>query len=36
MAERAVALGGEVAAGPGPAGGWRVHARLPLGVGDRR
>jgi signal transduction histidine kinase len=36
MAERAVALGGEVAAGPGPAGGWRVHARLPLAVGDRR
>jgi signal transduction histidine kinase len=36
MAERAVALGGEVAAGPGPAGGWRVHARLPLGAGDRR
>jgi signal transduction histidine kinase len=36
MAERAVALGGEVAAGPGPAGGWRVHARLPLGIGDRR
>jgi signal transduction histidine kinase len=31
MAERAVALGGEVAAGPRPAGGWRVHARLPLG-----
>jgi signal transduction histidine kinase len=33
MAERATALGGEIAAGPGPAGGWRVHARLPLGAG---
>jgi signal transduction histidine kinase len=36
MAERAVALGGEVAAGPRPAGGWHVHARLPLAAGDRR
>jgi signal transduction histidine kinase len=30
MAERAAALGGEVAAGPARAGGWRVRARLPL------
>ncbi|MGH2939601.1 MAG: sensor histidine kinase [Solirubrobacterales bacterium] len=29
MAERAEALGGHVEAGPG-AGGWRVHAELPL------
>jgi signal transduction histidine kinase len=36
MTERAVALGGEVAAGPGPAGGWRVHARLPFALGERR
>jgi signal transduction histidine kinase len=35
MEERAVALGGEVTAGPGPDGGWRVHARLPLAIGDR-
>jgi signal transduction histidine kinase len=34
MAERAVALGGEVVAGPRPAGGWQVHARLPLAAGD--
>lgn len=30
MAERAHALGGDVAAGPAPAGGFRVSARLPL------
>ena len=30
MRERAAALGGEVVAGPQAAGGWRVHARLPL------
>ena len=30
MKERAAALGGEVIAGPQPAGGWRVWARLPL------
>jgi signal transduction histidine kinase len=35
MAERATALGGVVAAGPRSDGGWRVHARLPLGAGDR-
>jgi len=31
MRERATALGGELEAGPQPAGGFRVHARLPLG-----
>jgi signal transduction histidine kinase len=30
MRERASLLGGEVTAGPGPQGGFRVHARLPL------
>jgi hypothetical protein len=30
MRERAVAVGGELDAGPGPAGGFRVAARLPL------
>lgn len=30
MAERAIALGGHVDAGPRPEGGWRVHAVLPL------
>ncbi len=30
MRERASALGGELEAGPGPAGGFRVRARLPL------
>lgn len=30
MTERAAALGGEVSAGPTEAGGWNVHARLPL------
>ena len=29
MRERAEALGGEVSAGPGPEGGWRVHAWVP-------
>jgi signal transduction histidine kinase len=33
MGERARALGGSVAAGPGPDGGFRVHARLPLRPG---
>ncbi|GIJ60259.1 two-component sensor histidine kinase [Virgisporangium aurantiacum] len=32
MTERAEALGGTLATGPGPAGGFRVSARLPLGV----
>jgi signal transduction histidine kinase len=31
MRERAVALGGELEAGPGPAGGFQVRARLPFG-----
>ncbi len=30
MRERAAAVGGSVTAGPDPAGGWRVHAELPL------
>ncbi|GAA1882701.1 sensor histidine kinase [Actinomadura bangladeshensis] len=33
MRERAAAVGGELAAGPGAAGGFRVAARLPLGGG---
>jgi signal transduction histidine kinase len=32
MTERAEALGGTLATGPGPDGGFRVRARLPLGV----
>jgi signal transduction histidine kinase len=35
MAERAAALGGRVDVGPRDAGGWRVHAVLPLSGGDR-
>ncbi len=31
MRERTAAVGGDLEAGPGPAGGFRVHARLPLG-----
>ena len=32
MRGRATALGGELEAGPGPTGGFRVRARLPLGA----
>lgn len=32
MQARAAALGGTLAAGPDPDGGWRVTARLPVGV----
>ncbi|MFJ6087870.1 histidine kinase [Streptomyces sp. NPDC092369] len=35
MRERAVALGGELTAGPDPDGGWRVRARLPDTTGPR-
>jgi len=35
MSERAAALGGDVSAGPGERGGWRVHAELPLTHGRR-
>lgn len=36
MRERAVMLGGSLAAGPGPSGGFRVEARIPIGgdLGD--
>jgi signal transduction histidine kinase len=35
MTERAEALGGTLAAGPRPAGGFSIRARLPLGNRDR-
>ncbi len=34
MTERARSLGGELAAGPNPKGGWLVSARLPLNRGE--
>ena len=34
MRERAVLLGGDVAAGPGPDGGYVVRARIPLDPGE--
>jgi signal transduction histidine kinase len=36
MAERAMALGGHLEAGPREEGGWRVHAMLPLGTANGR
>ncbi|MFJ8142920.1 histidine kinase [Streptomyces sp. NPDC096013] len=36
MRERAAAVGGELTAGPGPGGGWRVRATLPDSTGPRR
>ncbi len=33
MRERAASVGGELTAGRGPAGGFRVRARLPLDGG---
>ena len=34
MRERAAVYGGAVTAGPGPGGGWHVHARLPVTAGS--
>jgi signal transduction histidine kinase len=34
MRERAAVYGGTVSAGPDPAGGWRVHAHLPIQAGS--
>jgi signal transduction histidine kinase len=36
MRERAAVYGGAVSAGPDPAGGWRIHARLPMTTGRAR
>ncbi|MFG2440534.1 sensor histidine kinase [Streptomyces sp. NPDC048508] len=36
MRERAATVGGELTAGPGPDGGWRVRATLPDTTGPRR
>ncbi len=35
MRERAAAVGGQLTAGPGPGGGWRVRATLPDTTGPR-
>jgi signal transduction histidine kinase len=35
MQQRAVLLGGELAAGPGPGGGFQVTAKLPVDGGRR-
>jgi signal transduction histidine kinase len=35
MRERTAALGGTCEAGRCPDGGFRVHARLPLAVGEK-
>jgi len=35
MRERVAAFGGDLEAGPGPDGGFRVAARLPLAVEGR-
>lgn len=35
MRERAGVLGGSCEAGPGPGGGWRVRAQIPLGSEGR-
>jgi signal transduction histidine kinase len=35
MRERAAVYGGQVSAGPAPAGGWRIHADLPLAAVSR-
>jgi signal transduction histidine kinase len=34
MRERATTLGGTLAAGPRPDGGWRVRAELPVPAGS--
>ena len=35
-AERVAAVGGRLVAGPGPDGGWRVRAELPVGGEELR
>ena len=36
MRERAAVYGGTVSAGPDPAGGWRIHAHLPMAAATPR